>query len=184
MHFDRVLVAIWVAPALVALFVLLVARRARRQTKRTIHRATALLIAAYAIGVIAVTLYPFSFDIEPGRILDRGNWVPFGGTLGFLLSNNSLRVEVASRDFLANIALFAPIGLLLGSRTRGLRDVVVVGLMLVAMAFALEVVQGLTVAERTLDIDDAIVGSLGALAAVIIGASLPFGTPPPATRYA
>jgi glycopeptide antibiotics resistance protein len=173
---DRVLVAIWVAPAIIVVLIALASRRVRPAMRWKIDRAIGVLIAAYAIGVIAITLYPFSFDVEPGRILDRGNWVPFGGTLGFLISDNSLRVQIASRDFLANIALFAPVGLLLGSRTRHGRDVVLAMALLVGMAFALEVVQGLTVAERTLDIDDAIAGSIGAVGAVLVGSVLPLET--------
>ena len=169
----------WVAPALIAVIALLVTRRARPDTKRSVHWTVGLLVLLYATGIIALTLYPFSFDIEPGRILDRGNWVPFGGTLGFVTSDNSLQVQVGSRDFLANIALFAPMGLLLGSRTRRLREVVLVCVLLVLMAFALEVVQGLTVSQRTLDIDDAIACSLGALGALAIGAALPVEKAPP-----
>jgi glycopeptide antibiotics resistance protein len=180
---TRVLVAVWIAPAAMAVLALLVTWRSNPQTRESVHRATGLLIAAYAVGVVAITLYPYSFDFEPGRILDRGNWAPFGGTLGFLISENSLRVRIASRDFLANIVLFAPLGLLLGSRTRRFRDVVLIGLVLVCMAFALEVVQGLTVAERTLDIDDAIAGSIGALGAVLLGAALPSGATSVQKRY-
>ena len=182
-RFSRGLVLLWVAPALVALVAMLVTRRAHPESKRTIRRAVDVLVIAYACGVIAITLYPFRFDFEAGRILERGNWLPFGGTLGFLTSDNSLQVEIGSRDFLANIALFAPVGLLLGARTRRLRDAVLVVILLAVMAFALEVVQGLTVSERTLDIDDAIAGSIGALGAVVIGAVFPSGTTPPQTRY-
>jgi glycopeptide antibiotics resistance protein len=182
-RFSRGLVLLWVAPALVALFATLVTIRARPDTRRTVRRGVDILVIAYACGVVAITLYPFRFDVEAGRILDRGNWLPFGGTLGFLTSDNSLQVQVGSRDFLANIALFAPIGLLLGARTRRIRDVVLVGVLLVLMAFALEVVQGLTVSERTLDIDDAIAGSLGALGAVLLGAMLPGDATTARTRH-
>lgn len=160
-------------PAFVALFALFVTRRADRESARNTVRLVDLLVLAYAVGVVAITLYPFRFDIEAGRIFDRGNWLPFGGTLGFLTSDNSLQVRIGSRDFLANIALFAPIGLLLGARTRRIGGVVAFSLLLVAMAFALEVIQGLTVAGRTLDIDDAIAGSVGALAAIAVGGVLP-----------
>jgi glycopeptide antibiotics resistance protein len=172
-RFSGGIAALWIAPAVLGVVALLVTYRARRDTRRTVDLAVDVLVVAYAIGVIAITLYPFSFDIEPGRILDRGNWVPFGGTLGFLTSNNSLQNEIGSRDFLANITLFAPIGLLLGSRVQRRSAAVFVAILLVLMAFALEVVQGLTVAARTLDIDDAIAGSLGAVAAALLGAMLP-----------
>jgi glycopeptide antibiotics resistance protein len=183
LHLDRGLVAVWMAPAVAALIASMLTVRSSRDTRRTLDRMTALLIAAYAVAVIAITLYPYSFNIQAGRILERGNWAPFGGTLGFLISDNSLRVRIASRDFLANIALFAPIGLLLGSRTRRAREVLLVVVLLVLMAFALEVVQGLTVAERTLDIDDAIAGSLGAIGAAVAGAVLPVGTTTPKAGY-
>jgi glycopeptide antibiotics resistance protein len=182
-RFGRGVAILWLAPAVVALFAMLVTQRARPDARRTVRRAVGVLVIAYAIGVIAITLYPFTFDIEAGRILDRGNWVPFGGTLGFLTSDNSLQVEVGSRDFLANIVLFAPIGVLLGARTRRLRDVFLVGTLLVLMAFALEVVQGLTVSQRTLDIDDAIAGSLGALGAVVLGSVWPLVATSPTNRY-
>ena len=181
---DRLLVAIWITPAIITVLALLVCRLGRLKTQQTVQRAATFLIVAYALGVVVITLYPYSFDFEPGRIFDRGNWTPFGGTLGFLISENSLRVRIASRDFLANIALFTPLGVLLGSRSRRLRDLLLVVALLVCMAFSLEVVQGLTVAERTLDIDDAIAGSIGALGAAVLGAALLLGATSRTSRYA
>lgn len=174
--FGSGLAAVWVAPAVIAVIALLATRWSPAgRRRRTAYVVTALTMA-YVLGVILITLYPFTFDIEPGRILDSGNWVPFGGTLGFVTSDNALQVAVGRRDFFANIALFAPLGLLLGARARRIDYVLGVGAVLIGLAFALEVVQGLTVAERTLDIDDAIVGSAGAFGGVVIGALSTLGT--------
>lgn len=167
-EFGRVLVVAWLFPVAAAVVALAAARR--RSTRRIVVLFVRLLIVAYVVGVVAITLWPFEFDLQTGRILDRGNWTPFGGTLGFLVSDNSLKVRVASRDFLANVLLFAPLGVLVAIRqSRAGRVIVVIG-SLVALAFALEVIQGLTVAERTLDIDDAIAGSVGATLAACAGA--------------
>lgn len=168
-QFGRELIVLWLLPAGLAIAALVVTRRARRSTRTIVVTCVRLLVLAYLVGVIALTLWPFDFDIEAGRITDRGNWAPFGGTLGFLISDNSLKVQVASRDFLANVLLFAPLGVLLAARQKRSTGVLLVALLLIGMAFALEVIQGLTVAERTLDIDDAIAGSIGAVLATAVG---------------
>lgn len=169
-EFGRVLVVAWLLPVAAAIVAVIAARR--RSTHQAVVLFVRLLIVGYAVGVVAITLWPFDFDVQTGRILDRGNWTPFGGTLGFLISDNSLKVRVASRDFVANILLFAPLGVLIAIQQRRTAGVAVVIVLLVAMAFSLEVIQGLTVAERTLDIDDAIAGSIGAFLAALVGALL------------
>jgi glycopeptide antibiotics resistance protein len=171
-HLSRALVVVWMLPAATVLAALAMTRSSRPARRRSVGRFANLVVLGYALAVIAIVLWPFHFDIETGRILGRGNWIPFRGTLGFLTSENSLQVRIGSRDFLANIMLFAPIGLLAGALRRNTRDAAIMAVTLIGMAFALEVLQGLTVAERTLDIDDAIAGSLGAVAAVMVGALL------------
>lgn len=166
---GRELVVLWLLPVALAVAAIIATRRSQTPTRRAVVRAMQFLIAAYLVGVVVITLWPFEFDFETGRILDRGNWTPFGGTLGFLISDNSLKVRIGSRDFLANVLLFAPLGVLLTLQQKRMTGVVVVITFLIAIAFALEVIQGLTVAERTLDIDDAIAGSVGAALAAVAG---------------
>jgi glycopeptide antibiotics resistance protein len=169
-EFGRALVVVWLLPVAAAIVALIAARR--RSTRHVVVRLVQLVIAGYLIGVVAITLWPFEFDVDTRQILDRGNWTPFGGTLGFLISDNSLKVRVASRDFVANILLFAPLGVLLAAQQRRMYGVALVAVLLSGVAFALEVIQGLTVAGRTLDIDDAIAGSIGAVLASCAGGIL------------
>lgn len=168
-RFGRALVIVWMLPVAFALVALVSARRSKPSTRRAVHGFVKVLAAAYLFAIVAITLWPYEFDFETGRILARGNWVPFGGTLGFLISENSLKVQVASRDFLANVLLFAPLGFLLAVRARRSTTVLAIVVGLSAIAFVLEVVQGLTVAQRTLDIDDALAGSVGAAVASLLG---------------
>jgi glycopeptide antibiotics resistance protein len=73
---------------------------------------------------------------------------------------------------LANVVLFFPLGLLFGVITRRWLGLFFVFFMLIAVAVGLELVQGVTIAQRTLDVDDAIACAAGALIGVAAAAVL------------
>jgi glycopeptide antibiotics resistance protein len=154
----------WLFPAVVAIVVLIAARRST-----FVRQATAALFAVYVFGIAVITFWPLQFDLSLRR-LRRGNWTPFRGTLGMVRSPHPLAQFVGGRDFVANVLLFAPVGLLLpfvvGRRRRGLLVVALV--LLIVFAFALEFVQGIAV-NRTFDIDDPISGAIGAVAGAVAG---------------
>lgn len=149
---------VWLLPAVVAVAAYLLMPR------RSTRVALAALGVCYLVAIVAITLWPFQVDLSPDRVLERGNWVPGRGTLAFLMSDDALQVRLGRRDFLANVVLFFPAALLFGVATRrglGLLAVVVV---LISFAVALEFVQGATISQRTLDVDDAIAGAVGVVA--------------------
>jgi glycopeptide antibiotics resistance protein len=164
LNIDQALVAAWLLPAGIAIGALILAGRSR-----LMRGATALLFSLYVLGVVVITFWPLRFDLSLRR-LRRGNWAPFQGTLGMVRSSHPLAQFVGGRDFVANVLLFAPVGLLLpfvvGRRRRGLLVVALV--LLIAFAFALELAQGIAV-DRTFDIDDPISGAIGALAGAAVG---------------
>lgn len=166
---SRPLIIVWVMPAVGMLLALVTMRNAAPVAHGRVLLAVRLLIAGYLVGAIVLTLWPLDFDASV-RQVEEGNWTPFGGSLGFLISDNSLQNEIGGRDVLANLVLFAPFGLLLPYafyRWRG----VAVPLMIVAfLAFGLEFTQGLSIAERTFDVDDAIAGFAGGLAGALVAA--------------
>lgn len=172
LQLTRYLAVVWLLPAVVVVLALLVTRSARAATKREVRGVLRLLVVAYLVAVVAITLWPFEIDLASSRIIERGNWIPFRGTLGFLVSSNTLRVSLGTRDFVANVVLFIPLGLLLALAVRRGPGLAACAVALVVLAFALEVIQGLTIVGRTLDIDDAIACSVGALGALVLGAIL------------
>lgn len=155
------LAVIWLLPAVVGVAALLLTRRP------VVRHLVALLALGYLLAIVAITLWPFQADLSPERVLERGNWVPGRGTLAFVLSDDPVRVRLGTRDFLANVVLFFPLALLAGAITRRWAGLFAVLVAVGVVAAGLELVQGVTISERTLDVDDAIAGGVGALAGVV-----------------
>ncbi len=177
--FTRPLAIIWLLPAAGAVIALVATRSARRALRQRVVYTAQLLVLAYALGCVLITLWPLQVDVSLERMLERGNWIPFEGTLGFLRSKNELQVRLGGRDALANIVLFMPLGVLVPLVVRRWFNVVVVGIVVASFAFGLELVQGLVIVGRTFDIDDAIVSFAGAGAALGLGLVLRPATGPP-----
>ena len=172
-HLSRPLAFVWVLPAVAALIALAVVRNKRPSLRKEVLLAVRMLVAFYVVGIAVITLWPLHFDASVHRMVERGNLVPFHGSLGFLISHNSLRQQVGGRDVLANVVLYTPIGLLLPSAIgRGWPALIGALFVLGLLAFGLEILQGLAVSYRTFDVDDAIAGFAGATGAAIVGGIL------------
>ncbi len=73
---------------------------------------------------------------------------------------------------LANVVLFVPFGVLLPFATYQWHGIGWALAVLIFLAFAFEMTQGITIAERTFDIDDAIAGCAGAALGTVAAAVL------------
>jgi glycopeptide antibiotics resistance protein len=174
------LIVIWLLPAVGVLIALIATRRAPPRTERTMMSFVRFVLLAYVIGALILTWWPLRFVFEVAQVED-GNWAPFGGSLGFLISDIPVRQDLGGRDVLANIVLFAPIGALLPFAVYQWRGLAVSILVLTFLAFGIEITQGFFIADRTFDIDDAISGLVGGAGGVLL-AALVHPVARPATR--
>src|SRR4051794_21498363 len=170
-HISKPLAIVWVFPAIAAVFYLFVTRTRRPQARATALRVLRLLVVAYVVGIVIITLWPLHFDAAHHG-LDKGNRVPFHGTLGFVTSQNEQQQRIGDLDFLANVLLYIPLGLLLPLAIDRPGGVIITLVITAGLALGLEIIQGSVVAERTFDIDDAISGyagaAIGAAAAALV----------------
>lgn len=179
LQISRALIVVWLLPTFGALLLLIATRGSPPHTQARVLVAIRCLLLAYLCGAVVLTLWPLDIDVSVTRV-EEGNWAPFDGSLGFLISDNTLQNEIGGRDVLANVVLFTPFGVLLPFAFYQWRGVIVAAMMIAFLAFGLEFAQGLAIAERTFDIDDAIAGFTGGTAALAVAALVrPF-----AVRYA
>ncbi|MEX2393476.1 MAG: VanZ family protein [Actinomycetota bacterium] len=163
------LIAVWLFPAAVVLVSLIATRRVPPMTERKVMSLVRFALLGYVIAALILAWWPLEFVLEASQVED-GNWAPFGGSLGFLISSNELQQELGGRDVIANIVLFAPIGALMPFAVYQWRGLVVSLLILATLAFGVEVTQGFFIADRTFDIDDAISGFVGGAAGTLFAA--------------
>lgn len=164
---SKPLAAVWVLPAIAAVVALFATRSRRPQVRTRTLRIVRILVLLYLIGIVLITLWPLHFDAAHHG-LEKGNRIPFHGTLGFVTSQSKVQQRIGDLDFLANVLLYIPFGLLLPfaiNRPGGILVTLALG---AAFALGLEIVQGAYVIGRTFDIDDAISGFAG----VCIGAAV------------
>jgi glycopeptide antibiotics resistance protein len=171
LEISRPLIAVWLMPAVGMLLALIAMRNAPPRSHAKVVNAVRLMLLGYLVGAIVLTLWPLELDLSVVRV-ENGNWSPFNGTLGFLISDNELQNTLGGRDVLANIVLFTPFGLLLPYAFYQWRGVPVSALFIAFLAFGLELTQGLLIAERTFDIDDAIAGFVGGVVALAVASLL------------
>jgi len=164
---SRPLAVVWVFPAIAGIIALFATRSRRPQVRKRTLRFVRLLCFAYLVGIVLITLWPLHFDAAHNG-LEKGNRIPFHGTLGFVTSNSKVQQRIGDLDFLANVLLYIPFGLLLPfaiDRPGGLLATLALG---VGFALGLEILQGAVVVGRTFDIDDAISGFAGACIGVAV----------------
>ena len=169
LELSRPLAILWMLPAVGAILGLIAARGTDPRTHATVMTVLRCMLFGYLAGCVVLALWPLEFDVSVPRV-EKGNWTPFDGTLGFLISENEVQHALGERDVLANVLLFVPLGLLLPFAFFQWRGIPLAIALLAFVAFALEFTQGLTIEQRTFDIDDAIAGFGGALAGTLIAA--------------
>lgn len=145
--------AVVLPAALIAAVVVAAASRRRGADAATI--AWRITAVAYVAALISATLFPFQVDIGPYAAVGGEWWESI---------NAVPLVSLDPRNFLLNIAMTVPLGLLLPvlTRRRSLGAVLVAGL---ATSAGIEVAQyvclRLLSGGRTSDIDDVIANVLG-----------------------
>lgn len=169
LQISQPLIVVWLLPAIGMLFALVATRSAPPHTQNTLLMALRLLLLAYLVGAVVLTLWPL--DFEPSvRGVEEGNWEPFGGSIGFMISDIEARRQIGGRDVLANVVLFIPLGLLLPYAFYQWRGIVLCAFLIAFVAFGLELTQGISIAQRTFDIDDPISGLAGGLIGLLVAA--------------
>jgi hypothetical protein len=150
--------------------------RTKKKTSRkkpwflTPLRVLAILVALGALGVFSWWAYKLTLTSVHDRGQAVGNTQP-GRTLRFYLDRPS--IKEAAQQIGGNLALLAPLGVLLPivfNRLRGpLRLALVCGL----ISLTIETVQGNLIAGRAFDADDVILNTVGVvLAYLLIGRRL------------
>jgi glycopeptide antibiotics resistance protein len=139
-----------------------------------VRRLTITIFLLYAASVIAVTIFPIRvrpaayWTGEPWWTVLR--WIPF---------------EVDAPSFVLNIIMFLPLGLLLPLLTPALDTMRRLALVAVSASLAIEVTQfvlGIAVgSRRTVDVNDLIANTAGALLGLLI---LRLAVPSPLHRAA
>lgn len=170
LQFRPELAAAWLAPAFVAVIAILASHDHAPYKRRRVENAGRLLIFAYIVAIGLTMLWPLELRVSADA-LREGNWLPFRGALGFLLSNDPIRVYLGQLDIVAHVLLFAPLGLLLPFAFA--RPGLIIVLVTIAVwAFGFEMLQGLTVPDRIFDIDQVIAAITGGMAAAIASNAL------------
>ncbi|WP_421742074.1 VanZ family protein [Cellulomonas sp.] len=116
----------------------------------TARRVQTALFVVYLVGLVRVTLWP-KLGPDDGFDLVR--------TVLTWLDAHGFPLTYSATEFLANIVLFVPFGLLVGLLTR-LRPWTVVGLGL-ATSVAIELAQLLFRPDRVADVRDLVANTLG-----------------------
>lgn len=168
LQINGVLAFVWIAPAAVALIALATSGGPRSRQRRLVRSGVVLLLVGYVVAASILILWPLEFDISALRLRD-GNWRPFEGTIGWYFSpSNGVQEMLGGRDFWANVILFVPFGLLFpyvaAKRWTPIASIVLI----VGLAFGFELTQGIFVAARTFDIDDAITGAAAGVAVAVV----------------
>lgn len=173
LRLTALFVVVWMLPVFFALLMSLSTVDASPSVRRTIRIGLRVLIVGYVFAAVALLLWPFRFDLSVVRIIRHGNFTPLRGSLRFLVTDAPER-PYFRHDFL-HVVLLIPVGLLLPLQQRWKQRLWVVAgsaILVVLLTVVLEVAQGVTVVGRGFDVDDAIAGAAGALAAVGVGALL------------
>ena len=121
---------------------------------RTVSR---VLLAVYLVGLVRVTLWP---RLGPDDTFDLVR------TVLAWLNAHGFPLSFSVTEFLANIALFVPFGILVGLLSR-LRPWTVVGLGLATSA-VIELAQLLFLPDRVSDVRDLVANTLGTAVGVAV----------------
>ncbi|GAB2865389.1 hypothetical protein GCM10022221_76990 [Actinocorallia aurea] len=141
----------------------------RRKSRGLLRRTFRFLTAVVTLAALVVFFYwAYRFTLTP--VPDPNGWAIGNGepgkTLRFYLDRPSVKEAVHAIG--GNLALLAPLGLMLPilfSRLRGPLRLTIVG---ACLSFCIEIVQHYFVAGRTFDVDDIILNSVGVLLAYLL----------------
>lgn len=162
LYFPVPVVALFVALGLAATtgLVALLMHFASRGKPQAVRRVMAVAIPLWATG-LAVAVLPGAPLPDPSIPAGTFNWVPF-----LAHQDRDLGVEMV-----ANLGLFAPLGLMLAFHWRRF-SVLKTTLLVLAVSICIETTQLLLRNNRAADITDIITNTAGGLAAAILGWAL------------
>jgi glycopeptide antibiotics resistance protein len=143
-------------------------RRPRSPWYVQLLRGLAVLVALGALGIFAYWAYRFTLrPVKVPKGWNVGNTHP-GNTIRFYLEKTS--PKEAALEIGGNIALLAPLGVLLPLIFTRLRGLIRITLLAALISLAIETVQGTFIAGRAFDVDDIILNTFGvALAYLLFG---------------
>ncbi|MEO5877395.1 MAG: VanZ family protein [Streptosporangiaceae bacterium] len=140
--------------------------RRKRSLGFRLLRALLVLVALGALGVFAYWAYLFTLrPVSDPNGWAVGNTEP-GHTLKFYLDRPNIKEAVKAIG--GNLALLAPLGILLPMVFPRLRGVVRLTFLVALISLGIEVVQGVVISGRTFDVDDIILNTLGAAIAYLL----------------
>jgi hypothetical protein len=128
-------------------------------------RVVAVLVALAALGVFCYWAGRFTLTPIHDHGQAVGNTHP-GRTLRFYLDRQSIREAVLQIG--GNLALLAPLGILLPVVFTRLRGIVRVTLVALVVSLAIEVAQGALIEGRAFDADDVILNVIGVILMYLI----------------
>ncbi|WP_344833523.1 VanZ family protein [Actinocorallia longicatena] len=133
---------------------------------RRILRVLTALVAIAAFGLFSYWAYRFTLTpVDDPHGWAVGNTKP-GHTLQFYLDKPSIREAVVAIG--GNLALLAPMGVLLPLISRRLRGLFRITFLVALVSTGIEVVQGNLISGRTFDVDDIILNVAGAVIAYLV----------------
>jgi len=140
----------------------------RRSFGFRVFRVLAILCGLAALGVFAYWAYLFTLrPVSDPNGWAVGNTEP-GHTLKFYLDRPSIKEAAIAIG--GNLALLAPLGILLPVVFKSLRGLIRLTLLVALISLGIETVQGVLITGRTFDVDDIILNTIGAtLAYLLVG---------------
>ena len=140
----------------------------RRSLGFRLFRALVILCGLAALGVFAYWAYLFTLrPVSDPNGWAVGNTQP-GHTLRFYLDRPSIKEAAIAIG--GNLALLAPLGILLPVVFKSLRGLIRLTLLVALISLGIETVQGTLISGRTFDVDDIILNTIGAaLAYLLVG---------------
>jgi hypothetical protein len=140
----------------------------RKSLGSRLLRALVILCGLAALGVFAYWAYLFTLrPVSDPNGWAVGNTEP-GHTLKFYLDRPSIKEAAIAIG--GNLALLAPLGILLPVVFKRLRGLIRLTLLVALISLGIETVQGSLISGRTFDVDDIILNTIGAaLAYLLVG---------------
>lgn len=140
--------------------------RAGRPVLSRFVRVIWVVAALAAMAVVVVLVARFTLRPVPGARPDVHSNTDPGATLKLYLDRPS--IKAALLEIGGNLALLAPLGMLLPVLFARMRRVLWLALAVGLVSLTIETAQGLLIAGRSFDVDDVILNTAGALLAYLL----------------